>query len=173
MNNLHILLFLHLIYLHISQIYWGREIAQWIAFLSVKPAVQVRTRHDPLVSERWNSIYVIMHVKDPQLSVIRVGHHVPLAGFCLSLYGLHVLNRDVYMIRNKKISHYSLRQLAYQMDRVWHTEGFFFYLPPFLTFVFLSPPLTFKFLIVFSRSSAPPRVILNGTAVVKICTFYL
>ena len=47
-------------------------------------------------------VYQEMHVKDPQLSVVRVGHRVPLAGFCLSLYGLHVLNRDVNM--NKRIS---------------------------------------------------------------------
>ena len=26
-------------------------------------------------------------------------HHVPLAGFCLSLHDLHVLNRDVNMIQ--------------------------------------------------------------------------
>ena len=44
-------------------------------------------------------VCVIMHVKDPQLSVVSVGHGVPLAGFCLSLYGLHVLNRDVNMIK--------------------------------------------------------------------------
>ena len=73
-------------------------------------------RHDPLVTERWNSITllltrshqcrrlvkkrpsmcycvcVIMHVKDPQLSVVRVGHCVPL-GFCLSLYDLHALKQ--------------------------------------------------------------------------------
>ena len=48
-------------------------------------------------------VYVMMHVKDPQLSVVRVGHCVPLAGFCLSLYSLHVLNRDVNMIQTKKI----------------------------------------------------------------------
>ena len=33
---------------------------------------------------------------------MRVGHRVPLAGFCLSLYGLHVLNRDVYMVQTIK-----------------------------------------------------------------------
>ena len=47
-----------------------------------------------------NLVYMIMHVKDPYLSVIRVGHRVPLAGFCLSLYGLHVLNRDVNIIQS-------------------------------------------------------------------------
>ena len=30
-------------------------------------------------------VYVIMHVKYPSLSVVRVGHFVPLAGFCPSL----------------------------------------------------------------------------------------
>ena len=34
----------------------GGEIAQWLASLSVKQAVQVHTRHDPPVSESWNSI---------------------------------------------------------------------------------------------------------------------
>ena len=47
-------------------------------------------------------VYVIMHVKDLYLSVIIVGHRVPLAGFCRSLYGLHVLNRDVNMIQTNK-----------------------------------------------------------------------
>ena len=46
-------------------------------------------------------VCMIIHVKDPQLSVVRVGHRVPLAGFCLSLYGLHVLNRVVNMIQTK------------------------------------------------------------------------
>ena len=106
----------------------GGEIAQSLASLSVKRAVWVRARLDLFVSERWNSITilltrshqcqrlvkkrpamcyyvcVIMHVKDPQLSVIRVGHCVPLAGFCLPLYSLHVLNRDINMILNKPYS---------------------------------------------------------------------
>ena len=67
----------------------GGEIAQWLASLSVKPAVQVRTRHDLLVADRCNAtrmlstcshqcrqlvqqrpskcyhVCVIMHVKDP------------------------------------------------------------------------------------------------------------
>ena len=30
----------------------------------------------------------------------RVGHCVPLAGFCLSLYDLHTLNRDVNMVQS-------------------------------------------------------------------------
>ena len=42
-------------------------------------------------------VYVIMRVKDIQLSVVRVGHFFALADFCLSLYGQHVLNRDVIM----------------------------------------------------------------------------
>ena len=39
--------------------YWGGEIAQSLASLSVKRAVQVHARLDPLVSERWNSITVL------------------------------------------------------------------------------------------------------------------
>ena len=36
--------------------------------------------------------------------LVRVGHLVLLTGFCLSLCGLHVLNRDVNMIQNQYIS---------------------------------------------------------------------
>ena len=104
----------------------GGEIAQSLASLSTKQVIRVRDRLDQLVTERWNSITVlltrshqcrrlvkkkpsmcyyvcvIMHVKDPQLSVVRVGHCVPLTGFCLSLYDLHALNRDVNMIQTNK-----------------------------------------------------------------------
>ena len=52
-------------------------------------------------------IYVIMHVKDLQLSVVRVGHHLLVAGFCLSLYDQHVLYGDVSMI-NKSINYMHL-----------------------------------------------------------------
>ena len=52
----------------------------------------------------------VMHVKDPQLPVVRVEHRVPLAGFCLSLYSLHMLNRDVSIIQiqisHETYSHY-------------------------------------------------------------------
>ena len=40
-------------------------------------------------------VYVIIHVKDLRLSVVRVGHRVLVAVFCLSLYLLPVLNCDV------------------------------------------------------------------------------
>ena len=43
-----------------------------------------------------------MYVKDPYLFVIRVEHRVSLAGFCLSLFSLHMLNRDVKMTQAKK-----------------------------------------------------------------------
>ena len=46
-----------------------------------------------------NHVYVIMHVKVPQLSVVGVGLRVPIAGFCLSLYSLTVLNKGVNMIQ--------------------------------------------------------------------------
>ena len=104
------------------QFIWLGEIAQWLRSLSVKRAIEVRARHNQFVPERWNSIRmlvncptsvadqfdkgcamcyhvcVIMHVKVPQLSVVKACHRVPLAGFCLSLYSLHVLNRDVNII---------------------------------------------------------------------------
>ena len=58
----------------------GGEIAQWLASLSVKPAVQVRALHD-----------CFRKVEFYQCAI--------LSGFCLSLYGLHVLNRDVNMVQ--------------------------------------------------------------------------
>ena len=36
------------------------EIVQWLVSPSVKPAVQVRVCHDPFVSERWNSINMLL-----------------------------------------------------------------------------------------------------------------
>ena len=44
-------------------------------------------------------VYMIMHVKYPLHSVLRVGHHVLSAGFWLSLYSLHMLKRDVNIIQ--------------------------------------------------------------------------
>ena len=38
----------------------GGEIAQSLASVSFKRAVQVRARHNPLVAERWNSITVLL-----------------------------------------------------------------------------------------------------------------
>ena len=53
-------------------------------------------------------VYVTMqHVKDLQLSVVRVGHHVPLAGFCQALHSLHVLNRGVNMMQSFNESYVS------------------------------------------------------------------
>ena len=107
----------------------GGEIAQLVASLSATRSIQVRARYDPFVTERWNSITValsrshqcrrlvkkrrsmchyvceMIHVKDPQLSVVRVGHRVPLAGFCLSPYGLHMLDRDVNIFQLKKFKY--------------------------------------------------------------------
>ena len=44
-------------------------------------------------------VYVIMHVKDPYLCVIGVGHCVMLADFCFPLYSLQVLYKDVNIIQ--------------------------------------------------------------------------
>ena len=75
----------------------------WSLHLSSGPS-RFKTDTIPFFSERWNSIrmlltcshqcrwlveqrpsmcyhvYMIMHVKDPKLSVVRERHHVPLAG---------------------------------------------------------------------------------------------
>ena len=108
----------------------------------------------PFVSERWHStnmlltclhqcwrlvhkrpsmcyqVCVVMHLKDPWLSVVRVGHHVPSAGFCLSLYSLHVPNRVVNMIQTNK-------QKAFPfLVHFCHAAV------PFIPFVLLSPPLS-------------------------------
>ena len=53
-----------------------------------------------------------MHEEDPKLSVVRVGHRVPLAGLCLSLYSLHMLNRDVNMIQTNKPEIDTMKGLA-------------------------------------------------------------
>ena len=80
-----------------------------------KLAIQVRARHNLLVSERWNSKVLLTFSKAIQLlsclcdntckrslaTCRKSRHHVQLPGFCLSLYGLHVLNRDVNMIKKK------------------------------------------------------------------------
>ena len=70
-------------------------------------------------------VYVVMHLKDPQPSVIRVGHLVPLAGFCLSLYRLHTLNRDVNMIQTNKQTNNqsSLLFSPHQSKSVKHVKG--------------------------------------------------
>ena len=62
--------------------------------------------NDPASVAMYYYIYVIMHVKEPELSIVGVGHYAPLAGFCLSLYSPDELKRDVDMIQtNKKSLH--------------------------------------------------------------------
>ena len=41
---------------------------------------------------------VTMHVRDPQLFIIKIGHRVMLAGLCLSLYTLEAVINVVDMI---------------------------------------------------------------------------
>ena len=45
-------------------------------------------------------LLTIMHAKDRWLSDVIVGHCVPIAGFCLSPFCLHELNRDISMIQS-------------------------------------------------------------------------
>ena len=40
-------------------------------------------------------VCVTMHIKDPKLTVVKVGYCVLVAGFRLFLYGLHVLKDKV------------------------------------------------------------------------------
>ena len=101
--------------------------AQSLASLSINRAIQVCAHLDPLVSERWNSITLLLtryhqcrrlvkkavHVLlclcnnacKRSLAICRKSRalaRVPLACFCLTLYSLHVLNRDVNMIQTNK-----------------------------------------------------------------------
>ena len=46
-----------------------------------------------------NGRTVEMRVKDALLPVVRVWHDVPVGGFCLSLYSLHVLNGNVEVVQ--------------------------------------------------------------------------
>ena len=61
----------------------GNSLAAWVSATCSSECCQG--------SAKAVSCVIIRHVKYPQLSIIRVGHCVPLAGFCLSLYRLHVL----------------------------------------------------------------------------------
>ena len=76
-------------------------------------------------------VYAIMYVNDPETSVRKVGHRVPFAGFCPSLYNLHVLNSDVNMIQTNRQTNQHTRletsttQTAYLVTFVlgyWHLE---------------------------------------------------
>ena len=68
------------------------------------------------VADRFNRdramyyhIYMIMHVKDPKLSVIREGI-VSLSQAAVCLYILHMLNSGIDMIQTNKLSeHHHLR----------------------------------------------------------------
>ena len=52
-------MWVHVIYGSVYHLMGGGEIAQSLASLFVKRAAQVRSRLDPLVTERWNSITVL------------------------------------------------------------------------------------------------------------------
>ena len=64
-------------------------------------------------------VYSIMQVKDSLLSVVRVGYRVPLEGFYLSLYVLHMLNSDVNMIQTKN-SKKNAKRYSASMRHRWH-----------------------------------------------------
>ena len=49
-------------------------------------------------------VHVIIYVKDPHLFVVREGHHIPVPGFCVSQYSLHVLNKDVDIIKQANLA---------------------------------------------------------------------
>ena len=44
-----------------SALQGGGELAQWLVSLYVKLAIQVHAQHDPLLSERCNSIRVLLN----------------------------------------------------------------------------------------------------------------
>ena len=66
-------------------------------------------------------VCIMMHVKDPYLSVVRVGHCFSLAGFCLSLYDLHALNRDDNMIQTN--SNKTTYQQAQSLFHKWNNPS--------------------------------------------------
>ena len=49
-------------------------------------------------------VYVILYVKDLQLYILKVGHHVPVAGICLSLCSLHLLHSDITVFKYNQIN---------------------------------------------------------------------
>ena len=62
----------------------------------------------------------IMHVKDPKISVVKIGHCDLLAGFCMSLYSLHVLNWDVNMIQTTIFQFMTLLVTKLMAEKAMH-----------------------------------------------------
>ena len=68
----------------------------------------------PVTPTKWSNkgcdvcyhVCVIKHVKDPYLSVVRVSHWFPIAGFFLSLYSLIVLNMNIDIIQIQKFKNH-------------------------------------------------------------------
>ena len=67
-------------------------------------------------------VYVVMHVKLPQLSGERVGHRVPLACFNLSLYSLQALNRDVNIVKKGKKTNIPRRIISCSNCYLYHIK---------------------------------------------------
>ena len=91
---------------HLSEANGSYRARTWMAHLTDRDANHYAISPP---SERWNSDSMLStcphqcrQLVQHCLSIVRVGHCVPLADFCLSLFGLHVLNRDVNIIQTNK-----------------------------------------------------------------------
>ena len=71
----------------------GSSLSRSACFRKVEFYQNVMNLSPPVLTSMCCHVYVIMHVKDLLLSVIKVGHRVLLADFCLSLYVLLVLGQ--------------------------------------------------------------------------------
>ena len=101
--------------------YKGGEVTWRLTSLSAKRIIQAWALDGPFVSKRWIfpyfssdlsnqtstavwfikcCVYVIMHVKYPQLFAERGGHRVLIEGFCLSLYSLHSAEKGHWYIQS-------------------------------------------------------------------------
>ena len=69
--------------------------------------------HAPFDVIYLSFIYVYIHT-----SYSAIKHCVPLAGFCLSLYDMHALNRDVNMIQS-----INLQLIVYLLECIYLSHG--------------------------------------------------
>ena len=77
---------------HTCMCQWSEE---WLFVSALFRLVWQLTFNKLLAAHLCYHVYMILHVKDPYLSVVRVEHCVLWTGFCVSLYRLHVLKWDV------------------------------------------------------------------------------
>ena len=106
----------------------GSNPARSACFGKVRFFQQVIDLFPRLVHQRLFMCYhvcVIMHVKDPYVYFVRVGHRVPLAGFCLSIYGLHVCLCVTEILLWYECTHSGITKITYTKYAVEFTYSLY------------------------------------------------